>query len=173
MNERDYSKDIIIDENDLENEWLTHPSLYLYYAEAHAEAVYKKDIKKSTLDYTYSILYDDIKTNWRDHFSSKPTEPAAKEWIVRNPKYRKAEKEFIEATRNANVMLNVKNAFEHRKHALSNVVSLMITGFHSEPKNKAIKRKQKGGHKAQKETLSDNKDNGIRATTRKQRKRKE
>lgn len=165
MTERDYSEDIQIDENDLENEWLLQPSHYLHYAEAHAEALYNRDLKKSALEYTYSVLYDDAKTNWKDHFGKQPTEPATKEWIVRHPKYKAAEKEFIKTTRKVNVMLSVKNSFEHRKKALENVVSLMITGFHSEPKNKVMQRKTKGGHAAQKKELNNNRD-GLRAESR-------
>lgn len=134
--ERDYSKDIVINENELEKEWILQPSLYLHYANEFAEMSHQKDLKKAVLEYTYSVLYDDAKTNWKDYFETKPTEPATKEWIIRHKKYQTAEKELNIATKNANIMLNVKNAFEHRKAALSNIVSLMITGFHSEPKNK-------------------------------------
>ena len=135
-NERDFKKDIIIDPENLEKEWINQPQLFLYYSEAFAEAMYEKDIKKSALDYTYSKLYAEIKDTWSDHFDSKPTEPACKEWITRNKEYRIAEKAFIKAQKSANILLNVKTAFDHRKLALSNLTSLRIGGFYSEPRNK-------------------------------------
>jgi len=171
MKDHDYAKEILIDPCNLENEWLTQPSYYLYYSESHAEAIYQKDLKKSELDYTHSILYDEVKKDWKKHFDSKPTEAAIKEWITRNPKYREAELTFIKATRNANIFLNVKTSFDHRKLALSNLVSLKISGFYSEPKNK-VRQISKGGKVgiAQRQVLNEEKDKGIRVISRKRKK---
>lgn len=134
--ERNYKDDIEIDPDDLENEWLEQPSLFLHYSEAYAEAAYERDKRKSMMDYKYSKLYAEVKENWSKYFKSKPTEPACKEWVVRQKEFRKAEIDFIKATKNANILLNVKTAFDHRKLALSNLTSLRIGGFYSEPRNK-------------------------------------
>jgi hypothetical protein len=150
-NERDYKKDIEIDPNNLEQEWIEQPSLFLHYSDAYAEASFQRDKKKAFLDYTYSKLYAQIKSDWSEHFDSKPTEPACKEWIVRHEDYRKAEKSFILAQKNANILLNVKTAFDQRKHALSNLTSLKIGGFYSEPRNK--KRDVENMKNAQRRTL--------------------
>lgn len=136
--DRDYNKDIKINEHDLESEWIEHPSLFLYYAEAYTEASYKKDKIKSRMDYTYSKLYSHVKVNWKKYFDVKPTEVALKEFIIAHKKYRAIEKEFIKATKDVNIMLNVKTAFEHRKRALESLVSLKISGFHSEPSTRRI-----------------------------------
>jgi len=172
-NDHDYSKEIIIDPCNLEKEWLIQPSYYLYYSESHAEAIYQKDLKKSALDYEHSILYDEVKKDWKKHFDSKPTEVAIKEWIVRNPKHRKAELAFIKATREANVMLNVKTSFDHRKRALENLVSLKITGMYSEPKNK-VRQIEKGGQAgaAQRQELNNDNVEGIRVISRLRKKKR-
>ena len=134
--ERDYKEDIKINPEDLENEWIEQSSLFLYYADAYAEAAYERDRLKAILEYKYAQLYDEVKTNWSKYFSSKPSEPACKEWITRNKVYKRAEIAFIKATKDANILSNVKTAFEHRKAALSNITSLRIGGFYSEPRNK-------------------------------------
>lgn len=162
---RDYKEDIKIDERDLEHEWLEQPSLFLYYAEAHADAMHERDLAKSKADYTYAIMYSDVKKNWEKYFDSKPTEPAIKEYIISNPRFRKAEKLFLNAAHHVNAMLAAKTAFDHRKRALENLVSLRISGFHSEPRNKTRKIREKGGHKTQKQNL--NKRKRLRATSRK------
>ena len=161
---RDYKKDIEIDNRDLEGEWIEQPSLFLYYAEAHADAIYEKDLAKSKMEYKYATMYSDVKKNWEKYFDSKPTEPAIKEYIIANPHYRKTEKMFLDASHHVNVMLSAKMAFDHRKRALENLVSLRITGFHSEPRNKTRKTKESGGHAVQKQKL--NKRKRLRAKSR-------
>jgi hypothetical protein len=167
--DRDFNEDIKINENDLEGEWLEQASLFLYYAEAHADAMYLRDRAKSKMEYTYSKLYANVKNNWDKYFDSKPTEAALKEHILSHKKYKEVEKEFIKATKDVNMLLNVKTAFDHRKRALENLVSLRISGFYSEPKNRANKKMEGGGHKTQKTAL--NRD-GSRATSRLSKKRK-
>jgi len=132
----DISKDLLINDNDLDAEWSEQGSRFFYYAEAHAEALHTKDIKKSKMDYVYATMYSSIKKDWEKIFDTKPTEPAIKEHIYSTDKYKKAERAFINATKDANLMLAAKQAFEHRKKALENKVSLRIGGFYSEPRNK-------------------------------------
>lgn len=150
---RDYKKDVEIDPNNLEEEWIIQASLFLYYAESHADALHQRDMSKSKMDLTYAKLYSEIKKDWEKHFDSKPTEPAIKEWIFSNPLYQKAERTLINASKDANIMLAAKTAFDHRKRALENLVSLRISGFHSEPRSKT-RTVRTGIHKTQKESLN-------------------
>ena len=133
---RDFKEDIHIDEHNLEGEWLEQPSYFLYYAEAHAEALYERDMAKSRLDLQYAKMYSDIKKNWEKYFDSKPTEPAIKEFIMKHPAYQTLERKLIEAAKDVNLLLSVKTAFDHRRRALENLVSLKIAGFHSEPRTR-------------------------------------
>lgn len=152
--ERDIKKDLAIDDSNLEGEWSEQGSLFYYYAEAHVEAVHTKDIKKAKLDYVYAIMYSDLKKDWGKVWDAKPTEPALKEHIYSAEKYKKAERAYINATKDAGLMLAAKQAFEHRKKALENKVSLKIGGFYSEPRNKVkdvqslqMRKDQKSGLK--------------------------
>jgi len=166
---RDYKKDIKIDPEDLEGEWIEQGSLFLYYAEAHADALHARDMSKSKLDLTYAKLYSDIKKNWEKHFDAKPTEPAIKEFILNTPTYQRVERKLIDDSREANIMLAAKTAFDHRKRALENLVSMRISGFHSEPRRKTRTIKT-GGYKAQKESLN-NEGNTVKTRVRKRKRR--
>jgi len=157
--DRDFNEDIKINENDLENEWLTQASHFLYYAEQHANALHIRDLRKAQCDYVYAKMYSDIKKNWDKFFDSKPTEPAIKEHIASSKRYKQAERKYIDASKDSNLLLGVKTAFDHRKLALSNLTSLKIGGFYSEPRNKqrdVNNLKEKGAYLAQKKALNKN-----------------
>lgn len=133
---RDYRQDIKINENDLEQDWIEQASYFLYYAEAHAEALHLRDLAKAKTEYIYAVMYSELKKDWSKIFENKPTEPALKEHIITTSKFKKSELTYINACKDANIMLAAKTAFEHRKAALSNLTSLKIGGFYAEPRNK-------------------------------------
>jgi len=163
---RNYKADIKINEHDLETDWMTQASHFLYYAEEHANALHNRDMMKAKADYIYAVMYSEIKKDWEKHFEIKPTEPAIKEFIAKSKKFKIAEKKYIDAAKDANIMLGVKTAFEHRKLALSNLTSLKISGFYAEPRNKqrdVENLKMKGGYETQKKALNRR---GSRAKTR-------
>ncbi len=166
---RDYQKDAHINPEDLEGEWLEQPSLYLYYAEAHANALHDKDLAKSLLDLQFAKMYSKIKKQWDKYFDDKPTETAIKEYICSHPAYRKLELEFIDAVRASNIMLAAKTAMDHRKKALENLVHLRISGHNAEPRIKRNRKPEsKEVHTAQKRSLNES---GARAMSRLSRKR--
>lgn len=174
----DYNEAIKIHENDLENDWLEQASFYLYFAEAHANALHERDLAKARCDYTYAVMYSEIKKDWKKCFDSKPTEPAIKEYIAKQKKYKVAERKYFDASKDANVLLGVKTAFEHRKLALSNLTSLKIGGFYSEPRNKMrdvenlTMKGRKKAHKEQTATLNKKTKKPIRAKSQKRQRRK-
>ena len=156
---RDYNKDIEIDENDLEGEWLVHPAIVMYYNKAFADAQYNRDKLKIKLDQESAKLDSDVRKNWKDlNFDSKPTENAIRSYILLHPNYRKAEIKHLKAIREVVMLTGVRNSFEHRKKALENIVSLRITGFHSEPRNKVkqINHNVRGGHGKKTQGLNRN-----------------
>lgn len=130
----DLKKKLAIDEDRLEDEWIEQASHYLEACELHAIALEDRDLKKSKLDIVFAELDSKVRSKWdKLGFESKPTEPQIKQWIVRQTKYRKADHSYIRANKHVNLMLGLKQAFEHRKAALGNLVSLLISGFYSEP----------------------------------------
>ncbi len=168
----DYKSDILIDENDLENEWINQPSLYLHYAEAHTAALHIKDTNKLKLEYACAKIDSSVRKDWKKYFDSKPTESAIKNYILSHPTIRQAERAYIDSTEQANLLNGVRNSFEHRKRALENLVSLKISGFHSEPRNKTKDLKNKGGHKERQQALNKSKSKEMSHKTKRNIRRK-
>lgn len=157
---RNYKLDIEIDENDLEGEWITHPSIYMHYSGILADAIKNRDDAKLKMEWIAANIDLDVRKHWdsKYKFTSKPAEGAIKNTILTNKKYLTAYRKYNKCVRIVNSMTGVKTAFEHKKHALGNLVSLQISGFHSEPRNK-VRDLQKsmsiGDHHKHKEDLND------------------
>ena len=130
---RDYRQDIKVDEFDLEGEWITHPSIYMHYSEIWAEAVADKDDAKLKMDWIAANIDLDVRKNWdtKYNFDAKPSEGAIKNTILISAKYLEAYRKYNQCIKRVNSMVGVKTAFEHKKHALGNLVSLKIGGNNS------------------------------------------
>ncbi|MHA1574909.1 MAG: hypothetical protein ACTSXL_02045 [Alphaproteobacteria bacterium] len=154
---RNYDEDIKINENNIEEMWLEQPSLNMYYNDLYAASIFVRDRCKIQTEYIYAQLDTKIRQDWKSFgFESKPTETAIKNKILMQDEYKKIIYKTLKASKDANLMAGVKTSFEHRKHALSNIVSLRISGFHSEPRNiiKDIKNKKVSeNHLMQKQNL--------------------
>lgn len=147
--ELNYRTEIQIDPNNLEDEWINQPSLYLKYSEAYANAVANKDRAKSNLEVVYANIDAKVRVDWDEFgFDSKPTEPAIKQFILKNAKYRNAIKSHVMAVKEANLMAGVKHSFDHRRKALENLVQLTISGFHSEPRIRKPQEKRRAAKKS-------------------------
>jgi len=154
---RNYLVDIEVDRDNLESEWMEHPSIYVYYSDAYAKAEERRDDLKLDLEVVDAKLDLAIRKNYEMFgFEEKPTETAIKKKITISEKHVKASKALNKANRIVNSMKGIKTGFEHKKHALGNLVALKIGGFYSEPRNmvKDVK-KLAGSHKQQKENLND------------------
>ncbi len=133
---RDYHKDVEIDITNLGNEWVEQPSLYLYYAEALADAIDTRDRAKQKLEVDSAELDQGYRKHWDElHPDTKMTETALKANILQDKVYAKSVALLNKASHNVNLLTSARSAFEHRKKALENLVSLHITGFHSNPKS--------------------------------------
>jgi len=147
--ELNYKSEIQIDPNNLEEEWINQPSLYLKYSEEYANAVANKDRAKSNLEVVYARIDAKVRIDWDEYgFDSKPTEPAIKQFIAKNAEYRKAVKRHVMAVKESNLMAGVKHSFDHRRKALENLVQLHISGFHSEPKIRRPQEKRRSVKKS-------------------------
>ena len=136
---RNYKLDIEIDEDDYEGEWITHSSIYLYYAEMYAEAIELRDNTKLKMEWIEAKIDLDVRQNWESKkykLTSKPTESAIKNIIKTSKSYLKITRKYNKTVKRVNSLIGVKTAFEHKKHALGNLVSMKISGFHAEPRNK-------------------------------------
>lgn len=162
---RNYKLDIEVDEDDLEGEWVTHPSLYLHYSDFYAEACADRDDAKLKMDWIAANIDLDIRKTWdtdkgfeKYGFENKPAEGAIKNTILINKKYLEAYKRYNKCVKRVNSMTGVKTAFEHKKHALANLVSLKIGGFYAEPGNRIKELKKvlsSGAHDRHRRDLNE------------------
>jgi len=141
---RNYKRDLDIDMNDLEGEWLKQPSLFMYYSQEHSEAIKERENAKNNLDVIDAQLDSEIRRDWEKHWTKSPTETAVKNWVLQHEKHKKALDVFNEKSHSVNLLQSAKSAFDHRRKALENLVTLLVTGFHSEPK--VSKHITKGEH---------------------------
>ena len=133
FNDMDYKKEIKINPDNLEHEWLIQPSNYLDACELYSDAIEIRDKAKLKLDVVYAELDAKVRKNYSKYFDSKPTETQIKQWILLRKEYQKAEYALIRANKSANNMLGVKQSFEHKKAALGNIVQMKLSGYYSEP----------------------------------------
>lgn len=119
-------KDLRINENDLQSEWLKQAQLFFDYA-SQMSILSKKRNELS------AKLADDIKTN-PEKFgipAGKVSEAALERSIQSNI-------EIIELNYQIDLYSNAVKAFEHKKRALEYECQLLMGGFFAEPKEKPI-----------------------------------
>ena len=129
-----YKEDIAIDQNNLEDELVNQPFLYMQYAERYAKAVQKRDYVEDYVRVLKSQLFLEAKDNWKSIWGHKPTETEIKSWIETSDKLNKERENLIQAEYNVNMYFNLLQAFQQRKSILSSLVQLKISGIHSTPK---------------------------------------
>lgn len=143
LKDRDYFQDLEIGD-DLQDEWIKHPSLYMYYSESHADAIDTRDKAKQFMEVEAAKLDSYLRKEWAKLFpEDKMTEAGIKAKVLQHVSYKKAQNLLNKANHNVNILSSAKSAFEHRKKALENIVTLTVMGFHSEPKKpKTVQQKE-------------------------------
>ena len=132
--EYDYQKEIEIDPDALDVEWLGQPSLFMKYSEACALARKKMDRAKEHLEVTRAELDKEIRSDPEKFEVAKVTESAISSAITVHSTFRNASALFIEAKYEFDVLSRAVQAFEQRKTALENLVRLNGQGYFASPK---------------------------------------
>ena len=130
----DFETDIKISEN-IAYEWNRQSELFMIYGLEFVNASQRRDKAKERLDYIAAELDEQFRKQ-ADSDGSKITEKALANKIVNDGRYRKANKEYIEAKSDEGKWLIVKTAFEHRKKALEYKAQFMINGMFSTPRDR-------------------------------------
>lgn len=138
---REYKADIFIDVDDLHNEWLYQPALFMYYGERHSDAVEIRDLHKHKLDVLEAQLILKYKRDWSTYSEDKMTDSGVKAFVAQDPEYSAQAKEVIQANHAVNICAKAVSAFDQRKRALENLVSLNNAGFHAPPSVKKQTRR--------------------------------
>jgi hypothetical protein len=134
MDEIDYDKDVQIDPDALDIEWLSQSALMMRYAKAAAEARRQVDLAKERLDIVKADLDRKIRSNPEEFGIVKPTESGVANTILLQPAYMAASKEFIDAKYEAEMTRGAVGAIDSRKNALENLVRLFGQLYFAGPK---------------------------------------
>ncbi len=119
-----YEKDVNIDPNSLDVEWLEQPNLMLKYGRIAAQTKLDMDKAKEKLEVVKAELDKDIRLNPEKYDIAKLTESVVASTILLQPEYKEASEAYIEATYEFNMARYAVQAISDRKDALENLVKL-------------------------------------------------
>ena len=130
MDQSEYSKDVSIDIDSLELEWLRQPSLYMKYAEKAARADQRvKSLKQKLIVLKATIWQREVLKA-----EKKPTDKQLDAFVESDPEYEKLSDEIISATYESDIFYSAVKAMDHKKSSLENEVKLWQGGYFSGPK---------------------------------------
>jgi hypothetical protein len=129
-----YEKDIEIDENSLDIEWLNQPSLMLKYTRHSARMRMELDLAKQNLDIAKAESDKAIRGNPEKYGIEKVTEAVIANAILIHPKYQQAYTDYLTAKFEVDMAQGAVGAFEQRKSALENLVRLHGQQYFAGPK---------------------------------------
>ena len=159
-----FVEDLQIDESVLDKEWLKQPSEFMKISAAAAEARKEHDLAKLALDVTESVAYKDIVDNPESYGLAKTTEAAIKAAVKVHDEVIAAQKKVIEAKYEMDMHNSAVQAFDQRKRALENLVTLHGQSYFSTPVVKGANKE---------EIKQDIEESMKREVRRKHRRRKE
>jgi hypothetical protein len=132
MKALDYERDIKINKDQLDVEWVEHPNLFWRYAKAEADAEDTMDRAKERVD----LVKADLDKKMRMLLASgdkKPTETVIASAVLLHDDCRAASSEYLDAKHVYNVFRAAVKAFSQRKDALENLVRLFGMEYFSTP----------------------------------------
>ena len=130
----EYEKDIQIDCDALDVEWLDQPGLMMKYTRHAAETRTKADNAKEALDLIKAGLDKKIRLNPERFDITKITESVILNSIIIHPEYAIANNVYIQARYESEVARGAVAAIEQRKTALENLVKLHGQQYFAGPK---------------------------------------
>jgi anaerobic selenocysteine-containing dehydrogenase len=128
--------DFVIDKNNLGNEWLRQPILYLKYSQKAADAHRDVDECKNTLEITRAEMSIRMRKDPEKYDLVKVTETALSSAVDISEDVKNSQADLIEARHDYEVLQAAVGAMEHRKKALESYTSLFLAGYFGDPKAK-------------------------------------
>ena len=125
-----YQRDVKIEQDALDLEWLKHPHRYMLYAEAAAKANDLVRKKKNDLE----IIDAKIDKEVRESMEGKVTENAVKAKVIEDDRHLKALIEYNDSLYQAELCASAVKAMDHKKAALQALVQLIAIGYTAAPK---------------------------------------
>jgi len=125
--------DFRIDAYNLDREWVRQPELYRQYASALADAKMELDEAKNDLSVIKSEVEKEIRQDPEKFGLAKVTEAAVAMAVPLDTRVRDAEEQIIVAKHKVGLLEAAVGALDHKKRALSDLVSLHLADYFSEP----------------------------------------
>ena len=125
-----YQRDVKIEQDALDLEWLKHPHLYVDYAIATAKANDLVRKKKNDLE----IIDAKIDKEVRESMEGKVTENAVKAKVIEDERHLKALIEYNDSLYQAELCASAVKAMDHKKAALQALVQLLSASYFAGPK---------------------------------------
>jgi len=124
---------LVIDEFDLDQEWVGQPALFFRWARKKADADRCVDGAKGELDVVKADLDANIRKNPEVFGIAKITEKVVENTILSNSVYQETVQEVIKAKHDAAIIAAAVEALQHRKRALECLVTLHGQNYFSRP----------------------------------------
>lgn len=136
MSEFDFKRDVEINPNQLDVEWLRQPFLYQKYAEEAAHARDRRDRAKDALEVVKAQVDGDVRANPVNYGftgDKKPTESAIASAILQSEEYQEANEKYLKAKLECDLIQSAVLSIEQRKSALENLVKLLNSSYFAAP----------------------------------------
>lgn len=147
-----YDRDITINQDALDIEWLQQPRLMMKYGRYLAEAELELANAKQALDIKKAELDKNIRMYPEEYDIEKVTETAISNAILGNKGYKAAVDECNQCQYEYTMAKNAVKAFEHKKDALENLVRLFGQQYFAGPSVPRDLSKEYQKHEEQKRT---------------------
>lgn len=155
MSELNYQRDLQIEIDALDLEWIRHSHKYMLYSEASARANDIVRKKKNDLEVTDAKLDQEIRIASEGE-GKKMTADAIKATILADERHIKALIEYNDSLYQAELCASAVKAMDHKKTSLQNLVQLWAGSYYAGPKQprdikKELDMQQKGFEKEKSE----------------------
>lgn len=129
-----YEKDIKIDEDALDIEWLEQPSLMLKYIKLQTQLQKEEELAKEKFELVKAELDKKIRSNPEKFELAKITDSVIQYTILLQNDYTNANTIYIDAKFENNIAKGAVRAMDVRKQSLENLVKLYGQGYFAGPK---------------------------------------
>jgi len=133
MDKSQLEKDLTINPNLLDDEWVNFPSLVLNYSEQVVEA----ELALERVELKRDVLIAELDDAARNA-GEKMTEARVKNWIIAQPLYQQIEEERIKARHELSLLKVAVKALDSKRKGLEKLVDLYLVNYYSEPKRSAV-----------------------------------
>lgn len=128
-----YEKDVTIDPDALDVEWLGQPGLIFKYSKKSAEAQQELSNAKEALELCKALLDKKIRTNPEKYGIEKITETVVANTIISQDDFKEVNQVYQEVQFEVNILRGVMDALNNKKSALENLVKLHGQNYFAGP----------------------------------------